>query len=260
MHLFYTIPTDTFVPLSHDKAYLFVHYDKIANFLSLHMDRKYRHMLAKPIKNNYHIEWYSPYDNLKPNERSSVSEHSNRKYWEFYNELESKIKQLSRANDENARDWMSLLNKVFSPENNILFTNGNDICIVWGWKFENNQIVRPDLLIGANDQSEVNNQDVDELTNFIDQPKSESEAKNEEGVSNKEKEEDKLVEEEFFWRDEPEVQEQVIVDPPYIEAMSTETKPSFLEFLKYFASKYWWLLIVLLALLAFILLYKSLTI
>ncbi|SKC08110.1 hypothetical protein SAMN05660841_04095 [Sphingobacterium nematocida] len=258
MHLFYTIPTDSFVPLSHDKAYLFVHYDKIANFLSLHMNRKYRHMLAKPIKNNYDIEWYSPYNNLKPNERSSVSEHSNEKYWEFYNELESKIKQLSRANDENARDWMSLLNKVFSPENNILFTNGTDICIVWGWKFENNQIVRPDLLMSTNDQLEVSNQDVDELTNFSDQSKIESEANSGEKVSNKE--EDKLVEEEFFWRDESEVQEQVIIDPTDKETMPAEAKPSFLEFLKYFASKYWWLLIVLLALLAFILLYKSLTI
>lgn len=254
MNLFYSIPTESFIPLSHDNAYLFNHYDKLANFLSLHLDKKYRHMLAKPIKSNFDINWYSPYDGLVSMESSSVGENAKRKYWEFYMELESKILELARQDNDNTRDWVSLLKKVFDPENNLLFTNGVNISIIWGWKFENNQIGRPDLLP---DSGRVDD-DASELINQL-----EGSPDTNKGITANLKDDTPYNEppqpiEDDFWSERSEVPP---LDLNYNETETFHVAPaenrSFLEFLKYIAGRYWWFLILLLVLVTVVFVYKS---
>ncbi|GGH20427.1 hypothetical protein FAZ19_09870 [Sphingobacterium alkalisoli] len=257
MNHFYSIPTDSFVPLSHDNAYLFNHYDKLANFLSLHLDKKYRHMLAKPIKSNFDIHWYSPYDELLSIESSAVKENAQRAYWDFYTALESKILELGRQDNDNTRDWVSLLKKVFNPENNLLFTNGSDISIIWGWKFENNQIGRPDLLQNGTAEDEK----LSELNEFEANSDRENDRISVKPKENTPADEPAVPIEDDFWSDR--------VEPPPMDLPAEEVdnlyvKPplnhSFLAFLKYFAGRYWWLLIILLVLIAFVFMYKSVTI
>jgi hypothetical protein len=254
MNLFYSINTDTFVPLSHDNAYLFNHYDKLANFLSLHLEKKHRYMLAKPIKSNFDINWFSPYHNLVPIELSNAKENAQRAYWEFYTALESKILELSQQDNDNTRDWVSLLTKVFSPENNLLFTNGLDINIIWGWKFESNQIGRRDLL--------QNSLSVDEEAleqNSLDNQQNVDQVKIAAGPHQElSREEPAQPVENDFWSDRIELppmdQNTVEMEAPRVR---TGERRSFLDFLKYFASRYWWLLIILLVLIAIVFMYKS---
>jgi hypothetical protein len=232
MNKFHQIPTDTFVPISHDNSYLFNHYDKVANFLAFNLEKNYKNILAKPVQNGYAFDWFSNYENLKNiNEQSkSESEIELLKYWEFIDVINLKISQLSDSNDDNNKNWAELLSKVFDHQNNFIFSNGTDLCIVWGWKFDNNQNYKPNFVPKTNPISPIEE-------TFVNQPAPIpqnvlEEEHVEEPVENEEIQQDNLEEE--------------IIE-----------KTSFLEFLKWFASTYWWLLWLLTALIALVFFIKS---
>ena len=141
MNKFYTLTTDTFVPISHDNKHLFNTYELVNNFIRTRISNKYRNILAKPILQNYVVNWFSPYQGLQ----ETVDIQAQRQYFAFRDELEQHIGQLLQSNDPNNKNWAGLLQKVFSQEDNKLFSNGKDICIVWGWQFNNDKIQRPTI-------------------------------------------------------------------------------------------------------------------
>ena len=233
MNKFHQIPTDKFVPISHDKSYLFNHYDKVANFLAFNLEKNYKNILAKPVQNGYMFDWFSVHENLKNiNEKeSNETEIGLSKYWEFIDIINAKILKLSNSNDEDNKNWANLLTKVFNKQDNFLFSNGNDICIVWGWKFDNNENYKPNFVAKSNPISPIEesfeSQPTPILQNFLE----------EENV-------EELVEEE----------EEILQDN--LEEEITE-KPSFLKFLKWFASNYWWLLLIVIGLILITFFVKS---
>jgi hypothetical protein len=232
MNKFHQIPTDTFVPISHDNSYLFNHYDKVANFLAFNLEKNYKNILAKPVQNGYAFDWFSNYENLKNiNEQSkSESEIELLKYWEFIDVINLKISQLSDSNDDNNKNWAELLSKVFDHQNNFIFSNGTDLCIVWGWKFDNNQNYKPNFVPKTNPISPIEE-------TFVNQPTPIPQ---------------NVLEEEYV--EEP-VEDEEIQQDNLEEEIIEET--SFLEFLKWFASTYWWLLWLLTALIALVFFIKS---
>ena len=232
MNKFHQIPTDTFVPISHDNSYLFNHYDKVANFLAFNLEKNYKNILAKPVQNGYAFDWFSNYENLKNiNEQpKSESEIELLKYWEFIDVINLKISQLSDSNDDNNKNWAELLSKVFEHQNNFIFSNGTDLCIVWGWKFDNNQNYKPNFAPKTNPISPIEE-------TFVNQPAPIPQ---------------NVLEEEYI--EEP-VEDEKIKQDNLEEEVIEET--SFLEFLKWFASKYWWLLWLLTALIALVFFIKS---
>lgn len=238
MNKFHQIPTDTFVPISHDNSYLFNHYDRIANFLAFNLEKNYKNILAKPVQNGYMFDWFSVYDNLVNNNQKSKEEAENElvKYWEFMEVINAKINQLSHSNDENNKNWANLLTKVFNQKDNFIFSNGNNICIVWGWKFDNNEIYKPNI---SKKPSIYSNPDSDE-------------AIDENPVINSNQEINSTSDLEEA------IQEQVypIEEIINVEKVDNE-KFSFLEFLKWFASKYWWLLWLLTSLIALVFFIKT---
>ena len=64
MNKFYTLTTDTFVPISHDNKHLFNTYELVNNFIRTRISNKYRNILAKPILQNYVVNWFSPYQGI----------------------------------------------------------------------------------------------------------------------------------------------------------------------------------------------------
>lgn len=232
MNKFHQIPTDTFVPISHDNSYLFNHYDKVANFLAFNLEKNYKNILAKPVQNGYAFDWFSNYENLKNiNEQSkSESEIELLKYWEFIDVINLKISQLSDSNDDNNKNWAELLSKVFDHQNNFIFSNGTDLCIVWGWKFDNNQNYKPNFVPKTNPISPIEE-------TFVNQPTPIPQ---------------NVLEEEYV---EKPVEDEEIQQDNLEEEIIEET--SFLEFLKWFASTYWWLLWLLTALIALVFFIKS---
>ena len=236
MNKFHQIPTDTFVPISHDNSYLFTHYDRIANFLAFNLEKNYKNILAKPVQNGYMFDWFSIYDNLISNNDKNKEESENEllKYWEFIEVINAKINQLSNSNDENNKNWAKLLTKVFNQKDNFIFSNGNNICIVWGWKFNNNEIYKPNLtkrenIIAPEIQPSENHQ----ATNIESEEQEPTLEGNPEDDSFSNDQVDEIIDEE------------IIKDS------------SFLEFLKWFASKYWWLLWLLTSLIALVFFIKT---
>lgn len=231
MNKFHQIPTDTFVPISHDNSYLFNHYDKVANFLAFNLEINYKKILAKPVQNGYEFDWFSVYENLKNiNEQDTKeTETSLLKYWEFIEVINAKISQLSLSNDENNKNWANLLTKVFNHNDNFIFSNGKDICIVWGWKFDNNQNYKPNFTIKTNPIETIGE-------SFESQPEPTT---------------PNVIEDPYI---EDPIEEEILQD--YLEEEIIE-KTSFLEFLKWFASTYWWLLWLLTVLIALVFLIKS---
>lgn len=243
MQKFHQISTDQYVPLSHDNSYLFNHYEKVHNFIKLKIDSQYKNILAKPIKHNYEVEWFSPFPDLRETtENQQLALHQ---YWDFQDKLSKQLDVLSNNKDEDKKNWISLLKTVFNPENNIIFNNDSDISIIWGWKFENNNIPKPLLADSTNLSNKVFNEPIiiepdgdiiseDDNGDLINKPKLES--INEEN-------EDSIFKEDF-----QDVENEI---------EKIEEKGGFLEFLKEFAGKYWWLLVVLLSLIVIVYFIKT---
>ena len=255
MNKFHQIPTDTFVPVDHDNSYLFNHYDKVANFLAFNLEKNYKNILAKPVQNGYLVDWFSVYENLTNSNQKSTAETETSllKYWEFIEIINTKILKLSNSKEENDKNWASLLTKVFNHKDNFVFSNGNDICIVWGWKFNNNEIYRPNISKSPNTflNPDRNAVSTDNLA-----PNSAPEIqKTEPKVAIPEpiiepKPTSKAVIDEVSFIETP------IDETPAAEVNTTE-ESSFLKFLKWFASKFWWWLWLLLLLIILFLLLKS---
>ena len=242
MNKFHQIPTDTFIPISHDNSYLFNHYDKVANFLAFNLERNYKNILAKPVQNGYEFDWFSVYENLRNINDNSNSESNTEliKYWEFIDLINLKIDQLANSNDDNNKNWASLLSKVFDHQNNFIFSNGTDICIVWGWKFDNNKNYKPNLVSNTafDIQNVENSEKKDSNETFISPPSA------------------PIISEEI--KNEIEEPQEEIEEHEEEQEEEIKEKLSFFEFLKWFASKYWWLLWLLTSLIALTFFIKSL--
>lgn len=248
MNKFHQIPTDKFIPVSHDNSYLFNHYNKVANFLAFNLDRNFKTILAKPVQNGYIIDWFSVHSDLKDIKEfdKESSEKALSEYWEFIGLINSKIDQLRGSSDENNRNWAGLLKKVFNHQDNFIFFNGSNVCIVWGWKFENFGNYKPSF---AKEQKEIetfHNQTSEISKEQGREEVEDSSAPPPEPVENNFKEEELQVEE----------QEQVLEEEPADEDVYLK-RPGFYEFLKWFASRYWWSLGILVLLITTVLLVRS---
>ncbi len=248
MNKFHQIPTDTFVTISHENSYLFNHYDNVANFVAFNLEKNYKNILAKPVQIGYVFDWFSVYENLKNinDQDTKETEEGLLKYWELIEVINTKILKLSNSNDENDKNWASLLTKVFNRHDNFVFSNGNDICIVWGWKFNNNEIYRPNISKSPNKflnpdrnaastDSLIKNspQEIELINDFI----------------------EPIIENKPIEEEEENIEEVQTQEIP--EDILTE-ESSFLEFLKWFASKFWWFLLVLTIMIILVFFYKTL--
>ncbi|TDS12358.1 hypothetical protein [Sphingobacterium paludis] len=249
MQKFHSIATDRYIPLSFDNAYLFSQYDRISNFLVFNLDKTYRNFLAKPVKSNYEIDWYSVHTDLQPIEQSDHREFGLKQYWLVFEELQKQVEELLRSNDSNVQYWGAILKTVLNPEDNLIFTNGKDISIVWGWKFENNQNSKPNLLIDNIPDALLPPQIlIEEPKLDIEKQPTTAKTQTEKMVSD-ENNTDTAPRDAYF---SPTIEQQGIV--------AATKKARLLTFLKYIAVTYWWVLILLLVLICLVFFFKSLTI
>ena len=267
MNQFYTLSTDEFVPISYDNKRLFNIYELVNNFIRTRISATYKYILAKPILQNHEVGWYSPYEGLSKTEDIDAR----RKYFAFKDELQQHIDNLARSTDSNAHYWIGLLEKVFEQKNNILFSDGQHICVVWGWEFNNYQIQRPDVK-DIDKQEEVTQESLSSVppitgpfASMKEDPSQVPELSQEEPIlpeedkKDEEEEEDKEGEKPF-----KDPQEEFSEIPPilYIEEEEQEVfrpnNKSFWEFLKEFATDYWWLLVILLGAIGLVFFVKSL--
>ena len=262
MELFHHISTESYAPISHDNSYLFNHYDRVNNFIKTRMDPKFRNILAKPVQRNYNIEWFSIYRDLEKHEKIA-GDNSLREYWRFKNALDKYLQTLNATQDEDVKNWIELLNKVFNPDDNIIFSNGKEICLIWGWEFEENNSYSPQL-------HDEENSPTKELITLGEEPIEDEQIEEKvfEGDKVGEEDDDVIkdnnivpdIEVKFITFGEEPIEEDVFEgeENEVEDEFPDKSSPySFLEFLKDFAARYWWLLVVMLVIICTVFLFYS---
>ena len=138
----FSINTNSYEPVSFGKSYLYNQYDKIYSFITSNFGNKYKNILAKPIISENQVLWHSDSKNTM-NRISDLSEDVQnsikQQYWLFLEFINQEISKLLLSKDFEKQSWGNLLKEVFNDDNNIILSDGNDWCLLWGWKFRNNQ-------------------------------------------------------------------------------------------------------------------------
>jgi hypothetical protein len=231
-----SIPTHSFEPISFGDTYLYTHYEKLRSFLHVNFDQATANFIAKPVIKNSEVSWYVNHftDFKKITEFDQETQSallSN--YWNTITTVNKKINSLKSRTNNDQNEWYSLLISVFDSENNVIYSDGQNIAILWGWKFFNaheNKIptFTPQVALIkpiVPDYIPENNADFP-VQQLIDIDTEQQEV---------------IVEEE----------------PVVIEEEKLSFWARFLEFLKWFAATFWWLLLTLLLLILFLFLFKS---
>jgi hypothetical protein len=242
-----SIPTHSFEPISFGDNYLYTQYEKLRSFLQVNFNQKIANFIAKPVITNSEVSWYANYYN----EFKAISEFDQEtqgellsNYWDILNTINSKIKTLRSKTNNDQNEWFSLLTSVFDSENNKIYSDGQNVVILWGWKFFN-----------AHENK---------LPTFIPQTIFTTPTPTEEPINtefqpiitedNNNEPEELIQETPLIEEDQPLLEE---VEPVLEVEENKSFWARFLEFLKWFASKFWWILLILLMIILFLFFFNS---
>jgi hypothetical protein len=269
MNEFFILYNDEYKAISYDKKYLYLEFRKIKNLLVKfvkegRLSPQYKDILAAPevksINGKNAIVWMSDFENLKkfqdhPNDDAYVN------YQDFKAEINVVLKDFENSKDENIKNWYHILSSVFDESNCFLFHNGKDICLIWGWEFDNQINYKPNF--GKRNESIMYSDS--EIQSSPADPINENEISGDKTDDSSNEKELLLKEFENNISDIEEETEQksIIEEIPndegvYIEDEERNKKENkFLQFLKWFARKFWWLLFLLLLLIILLLILNN---
>jgi subtilisin family serine protease len=284
MKSFYTFSTSDYTPVSFKNRYLSEYYDQAKSLLKTQFqDKAILGLLAKENRIGKTVQWQSSFSGEF--KRISEFDESTQAYLSdkfcllrdqilnYFGE-KSKLQKGSNANE-----WKEIFEQIFNPTNLIIFSNGEDISIVWGWALMNNENylaflnytkkieatplqvpIAPldlspegpidDVVVGSSENVDDSNKD-----DLIDS----------ESVDDEDTEETieiKLDEEEKEEEDEIIEDNDVIDEPPVKTEQDEAEKPAsnwffaFLNWLEWFFKKFWWVLLILLLILLLLLFKK----
>jgi hypothetical protein len=183
MNQFYQNTSHHFKPLLFNNEMACLQYDALTSFLQNNISKEYHNLLAKPFVNNNNINWYTNINGkFSPLDFFSKAERNNAliKYHQFKEEIKKLSDTLIESNNIEKITWANMLIQVFDINNNIVFSNGNEIVLLWGWTFNSAEenYIPPSLYI----ISETKEQDgqIDETAPLVNNEASEiSKNKNE---------------------------------------------------------------------------------
>jgi hypothetical protein len=140
MGLVYVINASDYDPISFGDNYLYHQYDKISSFLLKNYGREYQEILAKPVLNNGMVNWHANHDmqlsrigDLNQDTQLQIK----KRYWELKNRLDKDIDDLEYSSLPEKKKWGAMLRQVFDDSNNMILSDGDFWCLLWGWKFKN---------------------------------------------------------------------------------------------------------------------------
>lgn len=128
--------------ISDNNAFIYLKYDALKSFLRANFREEIQDLLLKPVKNASSIEFWSEqttvFSELSTFD-SSTQEKVILKYNALIYEIEQKAEVFKNGSNIDDYKWGSILSNVFNISNNIILSNGENIVVVWGWDFENQQ-------------------------------------------------------------------------------------------------------------------------
>jgi hypothetical protein len=140
MGLVYVINASDYEPISFGDNYLYHQYDRISSFLLRNYGKEYQDILSKPVLSNGAINWHARHDmqlsrigDLNQDTQVSIK----KQYWELKKRLDQDIDDLEYSSLPERKKWGSMLRQVFDDENNMILSDGNFWCLLWGWRFKN---------------------------------------------------------------------------------------------------------------------------
>lgn len=140
MNLVYTTDAKEFEPVSVGSNYLYHEYDKVNSFLTRYYKGEFSRVLAKPVLSNQTVQWYAEFDaslSRLSDLSKSVQDNVLTKYWATKHQLKEEIDKLAKSNESEKKKWATILLEVFNEDNNIILSDGNGWCLLWGWKYNN---------------------------------------------------------------------------------------------------------------------------
>ena len=136
---FYSLNKESYKPISHGRSFLHEQYEAINSFIELNFDGKFHGLIAKPIKSGEHVNWYN--EQLKGSIRKldkfkgEEGEILKKKYNALIHQINEQCLKFENSDDENNKAWAESIREVFDINRNMVFSNGEDITIVWGYEF-----------------------------------------------------------------------------------------------------------------------------
>jgi hypothetical protein len=140
MGLVYVINASDYEPISFGDNYLYHQYDKISSFLLKNYGKEYQEILAKPVLNNGVVNWHANHD-MQLSRIGDLNQDTQlpikKQYWDLKKRLDQDIEELEYSSLPEKKKWGAMLRQVFDDENNMILSDGNFWCLLWGWKFKN---------------------------------------------------------------------------------------------------------------------------
>ena len=137
MKPFFTSSVNDYELVSNQINYMVEQYAQIQQFLKSNFQEPFFHLLAKPERSGSFIHWYSDL----PGEIKRVEEFSldvRSKLLNTYNarkhEIEATCLRLRNSDDFDKQLWADILKSAFNPDHLFLFSNGEEVILVWGIK------------------------------------------------------------------------------------------------------------------------------
>jgi subtilisin family serine protease len=260
----FTISGEQYTPVSVGRNYVFRQYDSIYSFLKRNFNDDFSSILCKPIQSGESIVFYTDQlGDFRPIDEFS-SEQKNQiliQYNAYLHKVHIKCKEYKLSNDVDYASWADILTIVFDHDSNMLFSDGIKLAIVWGWKFRLKEKyflpfeVFSHTLIGENQSI---NEDAVPDSDLNDQQTVETDLNDVDSED---------IIDEKFELEEVEEEASEIEEDTFIPPLIAEKKPviakekhwflRFLDAFERFAKKYWWLILIFLAIILWLLLLKS---
>jgi subtilisin family serine protease len=161
MNKFTTISTKDYTPLSYKEEYFHNKYELIQSFISEKIGEDFSDILAMPVIKERDVEWYTKSER----KFKRVSEYPKSEqdkilsiYWGKINKINKLSASFTSSNSFDKKRWAKLVNDVFNSNNNIVFSDGENIVLLWGWKFNalEENYVPPSPIISTADAIEAN--------------------------------------------------------------------------------------------------------
>ena len=159
MKPFYSFKTADFTPTSYKSKYLSEYYNQARSMLRLHFaDEAIQNILAEENRIGNIVQWqtsiagdFKRISEFDDDAKTFLFDKFCLLRDQIIGHFESKSKLKVGGN---AKEWMLIFEEIFNPTNIIIFSNGNDIAVVWGWSLLNNENYLPFLNYSKKEKSQ----------------------------------------------------------------------------------------------------------
>lgn len=142
MNLIDKIPFSHYKALTYRNEELWKSYEQLNGFLSKNFDSDFVNILAKPFYSDKTINWYSDSaESFKPLDSFSIADKQRLllRYHYLLHQVNSKVSELKSSANQDNLIWADLLSLTFAPANNILYSDGQNLKLAWGFNYQNEQ-------------------------------------------------------------------------------------------------------------------------